>query len=213
MSTAWAFIQLSSFLLTNSCPPPASFSAHPRKKATLTGLRPRNPKSHSPAYQFTGLRRRRPGAPRPAGLRVGNAAAAARDPPNRQCPRVTVHGGASTQLQAGVRAQHPNGLPSSGGRCGRRLLTIALCARPRCRLSGGGTRSRAPGARQDAGSRKRLHTCHMHIAATVCHVLAPPSLGASPPGLHPWPGTRPAHERGGHLQATQHQDQVDGSRA
>ena len=197
------------------------FSAHPRKKATLTGLRPRNPKSHLtsiPIYRSattTSGRAETCKVTRRVGTETQckNAAAAARDPPNRQCPRVTVHGGASTQLQAGVRAQHPNGLPSSGGRCGRRLLTIALCARPCCRLSGGGTRSRAPGARQDAGSRKRLHTCHMHIAATVCHVLAPPSLGASPPGLHPWPGTRPAHERGGHLQATQHQDQVDGSRA
>ena len=35
----------------------------------------------------------------------------------------------------------------------------------------------------------------------------------SPPGSHPWPGTQPAHERGGHLQATQRQDQVDGPRA
>ena len=35
----------------------------------------------------------------------------------------------------------------------------------------------------------------------------------SPPGSHPWPGTQPARERGGHLQATQRQDQVDSPRA
>ena len=205
---------------TTNCPPPAFFCSPSEKSDPYRSetTKSKIPLTSIPIYRSattTSGRAETCKVTRRVGTETQcmNAAAAARDPPNRQCPRVTVHGGASTQLQAGVRAQHPNGLPSSGGRCGRRLLTIALCARPRCRLSGGGTRSRAPGARQDAGSRKRLHTCHMHIAATVCHVLAPPSLGASPPGLHPWPGTRPAHERGGHLQATQHQDQVDGSRA
>ena len=121
--------------------------------------------------------------------------AAARYAADRRSPRVAVHGGAFTQLQAGERAQHPNGLHSNG--CG--FLAIALCARPRCGHCGGGARSRAPRARQTAGSLKRSHV-NMRMPF-ICTTF---TWCNSPPGLHTWPGTRRAPERSGHLQATQH---------
>lgn len=99
----------------------------------------------------------------------------ARNPPDRRCPRVAVHGGAFTQLQAGARAQHPNGLHSNGGG----FLVIALCARLRCCHCGGGAaRSRAPRARPTAGSLKSSHV-NMRmpfICTTFTRCNSPPGL-------------------------------------